>query len=139
MSRHIVVAKFGGTSIADAAQFRKISKIVHENPERRFIVVSAPGKRFPEDRKVTDLLLDSYEKALAGEPFSAEVDEIKNRFREILADLNIDFPIEEEIRHLTKSLSSNPKRDYTASRGEYQQRRISHCRNPGQIPWIHIC
>ncbi len=119
MSRHIVVAKFGGTSIADAAQFRKISKIVHENPERRFIVVSAPGKRFPEDRKVTDLLLDSYEKALAGEPFSAEVDEIKNRFREILDDLNIDFPLEEEIRHLTKSLSSNPKRDYTASRGEY--------------------
>ena len=102
MSRHIVVAKFGGTSIADAAQFRKISKIVHENSERRFIVVSAPGKRFPEDRKITDLLLDSYEKALAGESFSAEVDEIKNRFQEILTDLNIDFPLEEEIRHLTK-------------------------------------
>ena len=94
MSRHIVVAKFGGTSIADAAQFRKISEIVHENPERRFIIVSAPGKRFPEDRKITDLLLDSYEKALAGEPFSAEVDEIKNRFREGLNDQNNEFLLE---------------------------------------------
>ena len=60
MSKHIVVVKFGGTSVADAAHFHKIKEIVQENPERRFIVVSAPGKRFPEDRKVTDLLLDCY-------------------------------------------------------------------------------
>ena len=56
MSERIVVAKFGGTSVADAAQLRKISTIIRNNPERRFIVVSAPGKRFPEDIKVTDLL-----------------------------------------------------------------------------------
>lgn len=68
MSEHIVVAKFGGTSVADAAQLRKISSIIRSNPERRFIVVSAPGKRFPEDRKVTDLLLDCFEKASAGNP-----------------------------------------------------------------------
>ena len=60
MSEHLVVAKFGGTSVADAAQFRKIKEIVADNPQRRFIVVSAPGKRYPEDRKVTDLLLDAY-------------------------------------------------------------------------------
>ncbi len=65
MNEHLVVAKFGGTSVADASQFRKIKEIVSNNPERRFIVVSAPGKRFPEDRKVTDLLLDCYEKAAA--------------------------------------------------------------------------
>ena len=59
MSEHLVVAKFGGTSVADAAQFRKIKEIVADNPQRRFIVVSAPGKRDPEDRKVTDLLLDA--------------------------------------------------------------------------------
>ena len=59
MNDRIVVAKFGGTSVADAAQFRKIRDIIRSNPERRFIVVSAPGKRFPDDIKVTDLLLNS--------------------------------------------------------------------------------
>ena len=52
-----IVAKFGGTSLADAEQFRKIRRIVEEGPERRILVASAPGKRFPEDTKVTDLLL----------------------------------------------------------------------------------
>ena len=60
MNDRIVVAKFGGTSVADAAQFRKIRDIIRSNPERRFIVVSAPGKRFPDDIKVTDLLLKCY-------------------------------------------------------------------------------
>ena len=52
-----VVAKFGGTSLASAAQFIKVQEIVKADPDRRFVVASAPGKRFPEDRKVTDLLL----------------------------------------------------------------------------------
>ena len=55
-------AKFGGTSIADAAHFRKIGEIVAKDPARRFLVVSAPGKRNPSDLKVTDLLLSVYEK-----------------------------------------------------------------------------
>ena len=118
MSKHIVVVKFGGTSVADAAQFRKIKEIVKENPERRFIVVSAPGKRFPEDRKVTDLLLDCYEKAAAGEVFSQELDQVKRRFHEILTELEIDFPLEKEMDSLYESLCRDPLRDYTASRGE---------------------
>ena len=60
-------AKFGGTSIADAAHFRKIGEIVAKDPARRFLVVSAPGKRNPSDLKVTDLLLSVYEKAAAEE------------------------------------------------------------------------
>ena len=87
MNEHLVVAKFGGTSVADASQFRKIKEIVSNNPERRFIVVSAPGKRFPEDRKVTDLLLDCYEKAAAGESFADELSRIKARFQDILTGL----------------------------------------------------
>lgn len=51
MDQHIIVAKFGGTSVADAGQFRKIRDIVTSDSDRRFIVVSAPGKRFSEDRK----------------------------------------------------------------------------------------
>ena len=124
MSERIVVAKFGGTSVADAAQLRKISSIIRGNKERRFIVVSAPGKRFPEDRKVTDLLLDCYEKASAGESFAAELEQIRLRFREIIDGLQMVFPLNEEIRILEKSLATEPSRDYTASRGEYLTAKI---------------
>ena len=124
MDQRIVVVKFGGTSVADAAQFQKIKKIVGENPERRFIVVSAPGKRFPEDRKVTDLLLDCYEKAAAGEGFAHELDQVRSRFQDILAGLHMDFPLDEEMKVLEEALDKDPQRDYTASRGEYLTARI---------------
>ena len=124
MSKRIVVAKFGGTSVADAAQFRKIKEIVETNPERRFIVVSAPGKRFPDDIKVTDLLLNCYEKARAGESFDAEFEQIRQRFREIIDGLKMDFPLDSELETLRQSLRTEPMKDYTASRGEYLTARI---------------
>ena len=124
MSKRIVVAKFGGTSVADAAQFRKIKEIVEANPERRFIVVSAPGKRFPEDIKVTDLLLACYEKAAAGQSFAAEFEQIRQRFRAIIDGLKMDFPLDSELEILRNSLLTEPMRDYTASRGEYLTARI---------------
>ena len=124
MNDRIVVAKFGGTSVADAAQFRKIRDIIRSNPERRFIVVSAPGKRFPDDIKVTDLLLNSYQKAAAGESFEAELDQIRARFREIIRGLSIDFPLDDELETLKMSLRTDPSRDYTASRGEYLTAKI---------------
>ncbi|MDO5133233.1 MAG: aspartate kinase [Eubacteriales bacterium] len=124
MNKRTVVAKFGGTSVADAAQFRKIRDIVLSSPERRFIIVSAPGKRFPGDRKVTDLLLDCYAKASAGEPFTDDLDQIRTRFREILDGLTIEFPLEEELRALEQSLTNKPDKDYTASRGEYLTAKI---------------
>ena len=98
MSERIVVAKFGGTSVASAAQLRKISSIIRSNPERRFIVVSAPGKRFPEDIKVTDLLLNCYEKASAGESFAEELNQVKLRFREIIEGLQMVFPLSSQQR-----------------------------------------
>ena len=70
MSERVIVAKFGGTSVADSAQIRKVREIIRDDPDRRFIVVSAPGKRFPDDIKVTDLLLKCYERASEGEPFT---------------------------------------------------------------------
>ena len=124
MNKRIVVTKFGGTSVADAAQFRKIKEIVSSNPERRFIVVSAPGKRFPEDEKVTDLLLNCYEKASAGESFAGEFEQIRMRFREIIDGLKMDFPLDEELEVLEQSLKTDPQKDYTASRGEYLTARI---------------
>lgn len=124
MNERIIVAKFGGTSVADAAQFRKVKDIIQSSPERRFIVVSAPGKRFPEDVKVTDLLLDCYAKAVAGESFAEQLDQIRARFRRILDDLKMSFPLDDELEVLEKSLLTDPMEDYAASRGEYLTARI---------------
>ena len=106
MKERIVVAKFGGTSVADAAQFCKVRDIVLKDPERRYIVVSAPGKRFPEDRKVTDLLLDCYGKAIAGDSFSEEMDQIRMRYQEIIEGLGLTFPLDDELSALERSGAS---------------------------------
>ena len=89
-----VVAKFGGTSLADAGQFQKIKCILEKDPSRRFIVASAPGKRFPEDIKVTDMLLSCYQRAKNGDDYEQDLDAIKNRFQDIIGALNIDFSLE---------------------------------------------
>ena len=124
MNKRVVVAKFGGTSVADAAQIRKIEGIIKSGPERRFIVVSAPGKRFPDDIKVTDLLLACYEKASAGVPFAAELEDIRRRFRDITDGLGMAFPLDEELEVLENSLKTEPLRDFAASRGEYLTAKI---------------
>ena len=124
MDKNLVVAKFGGTSVADAGQFRKIRKIIQSGPERRFIVVSAPGKRFPGDIKVTDLLIECYEKAASGEPFAEVLDQVRMRFKDITDGLDMIFPLEEEFRILGEALEKAPERDYTVSRGEYLTARI---------------
>ena len=124
MSERIVVAKFGGSSVADAGQFRKVREIIKSSPDRRFIVVSAPGKRFSGDRKVTDLLLDCYAKASAGESFSEELEQIRARFRSILDGLKISFPLDDELEVLRQSLLADPMAEYAASRGEYLTARI---------------
>ena len=119
-----VVAKFGGTSLADAEQFRKIKKIVESGAERRIIVASAPGKRFAEDIKVTDLLLQCFERAASGEAYEEILLETENRFREILEGLHLDFPLEKEMEVLRAHLKEKPDREYMASRGEYLNSRI---------------
>ena len=119
-----VVAKFGGTSLADAAQFRKVRDIIQADPDRRFIVASAPGKRSPEDVKVTDLLLACYEKAAAGEDFGADLSAVGARFGEIVKSLALDFPLADEIQALRAHLSDAPQRDYVLSRGEYLNSRL---------------
>ena len=119
-----VVAKFGGSSLADAGQFRKVKDIVGADPDRRFVVVSAPGKRFPEDVKVTDLLIRCYEAAAEGKNFEEDLKRIEARYREILDSLGLAFPLKEEIGKLREQLSSCPQKAYTESRGEYLNARI---------------
>ena len=70
----VKVIKFGGSSLADAEHFRKVAEIIHEDPARRYVVPSAPGKRTKDDTKVTDMLYACFEKAMRGEEFDADFD-----------------------------------------------------------------
>ena len=87
------VVKFGGSSLANAEQFQKVGDIIRSEESRRYVVPSAPGKRFSADTKVTDLLYACYDKAEAGEDFSDILTEIKSRFYEIIKGLNLDLSL----------------------------------------------
>ena len=119
-----IVAKFGGTSLADAGQFHKVREIILSDPARRIIVVSAPGKRFDADVKVTDLLLRCYETAASGEDFEPFLSQIQKRFAEIISGLGLDFPLESEMDTLRKRLAEEPEKEEIVSRGEYLNARI---------------
>ena len=92
-----ITVKFGGTSLATAAQIEKVSAIIHADPARRFVVASAPGKRTKDDTKVTDLLYRCYDLAAAGADFSEPLDEIRTRFGDIIRDLGVRFDLEPEL------------------------------------------
>ena len=83
------VAKFGGTSLANASQIRKVCAIVLDDPQRRLVVVSAPGKRFREDIKITDMLIDVAETALSGENYEPTITKICARYTEIANELGV--------------------------------------------------
>ena len=118
------VAKFGGTSLADAGQFRKVTDIIHSDPSRRIIVVSAPGKRYEEDRKVTDLLLEVYSKAEKKEDFMPALSSVYERFEEICRGTGARLDLEPEFSKIRRHLLFSPEKDYVISRGEYLSARI---------------
>lgn len=119
------VVKFGGSSLADANQFKKVADIVLADPTRRFVVASAPGKRFSEDVKVTDMLYQCYEMAMDGEGFEEQFEAIKDRYNTIISDLGIeDFSLEDEFEVIKGAFSHMAGRDYAASRGEYLNSKI---------------
>ncbi|MHB8062072.1 MAG: amino acid kinase family protein, partial [Ruminiclostridium sp.] len=92
------VAKFGGTSLANAEQIKKVCDIVLSDSDRRIVVVSAPGKRDSTDTKVTDLLIACAEKNLSTGNATDELDAVVKRFKDIADDLNLDGTIVEEIK-----------------------------------------
>ena len=118
------VLKFGGSSLADAEQFRKVAQIVKSEPERRYVVASAPGKRSSGDTKVTDLLYKCYELASDEEDISEVFEEVKQRYNDIIKDLGIDLDLTESFNKIQASLLHNSGRDYIASRGEYLNAKI---------------
>jgi aspartate kinase len=115
----IKVLKFGGSSLADASHFRAVADIIKAEPERRYVVASAPGKRNSTDTKVTDLLYKCYELATNEEDISEVFEEIKSRYNSIIEELNIDLDLSEIFEKIRMSLLHSSGRDYIASRGEY--------------------
>ena len=120
----VITVKFGGTSLADAEQIKKVAEIVKSNPERRYLVASAPGKRFKDDIKVTDLLYSCYSEFAKGDEFSGTLAKIKERYASIISDLGVDFDISSEINGIEYELKKYPPADYLASRGEYLNSKI---------------
>ena len=120
----IKVVKFGGSSLADAKQFRKVADIVKADKNRRFVVASAPGKRFSDDIKVTDMLYSCYEKAVKGASFEKDFEAIERRYNSIIEELNIDIDLSDEYKHIKNAFAHRAGRDYAASRGEYLNSKI---------------
>ena len=113
------VVKFGGSSLASAEQFEKVGNIIRSDEERRFVVPSAPGKRFSNDTKVTDMLYGCYALAEAGEDFKKELEAIEARYREIIDGLKLDLSLAEEFAVIEKNFREKAGSNYAASRGEY--------------------
>ncbi len=113
------VVKFGGSSLASAEQFRKVGDIIRSDEARRFVVPSAPGKRFDWDTKVTDMLYKCYAAAEAGEKFGKLLEDIKARYYEIIHGLELSLSLEEEFQVISESFAGKAGTDYAASRGEY--------------------
>ena len=118
------VVKFGGSSLADAEQFKKVRDIVLSDESRRYVVASAPGKRNNADTKVTDMLYRCYELATKGEDIEAQFTEIQNRFRNIIVGLGIDYSLSDELAHIKSAFIHKAGKDFAASRGEYLSARL---------------
>ena len=113
------VVKFGGTSLADANQFKRVADIIKSDPSRKYVVASAPGKRFKDDIKITDMFYQCYNMAKNHQDITDIYTLIKNRYIEIINDLHLDFDISGELEYIKNALLSHSGRDFAASRGEY--------------------
>lgn len=118
------VVKFGGSSLADANQIKKAAAIIKAEPSRRYVVPSAPGKRFSDDIKVTDMLYKCFDLASGGNDFSEVFEKIKERYNGIISELGIDLSLDKEFDNIYKTLKDKPISDYAASRGEYLNGKI---------------
>ena len=114
------VVKFGGSSLADANQFRKVADIIRSDKERRYVVPSAPGKRFKDDIKVSDMLYACYD-AVAIEVKNAynQFAPIAERFNGIISDLGLTLSLDDEYEVIIDNFRKKAGKDYAASRGEY--------------------
>lgn len=115
----IKVAKFGGSSVADGIQLTKTKQIIEQDPDRRYIVVSAPGKRFDGDNKITDLLYLCKTHIDHNLPYDQIFQVVADRYMAVEVNLGIDVDLLKYFDEIRENLKNNPSADYIASRGEF--------------------
>ncbi len=113
------VVKFGGSSLANAEQFKKAGDIIRSDASRRYVVPSAPGKRYGSDEKITDMLYACYAEAENGRDYSEILNRIRKRYEEIIDGLGLSLNLDGEFLTISERFGSKAGRDYAASRGEY--------------------
>ena len=101
-----IVTKFGGSSLASDEQFRKVRSILELEPTRRYLVPSAPGKRFPKDEKVTDLLYKCHSLVSEGKPFKEEFAKIRDRYLDIARGLHLKVDIESRLQEVEGGIAT---------------------------------
>ncbi|HIZ25230.1 MAG TPA: aspartate kinase [Candidatus Gallimonas intestinigallinarum] len=120
----IKVCKFGGTSMADGITMLRVKSIIESDPARRYVVVSAPGKRFGGDIKVTDLLYETYDNVVVSGETGAAFEKICERFRGIVSELKLDMDIDAILAETGEAIVKEASPDFCASRGEYLSGRV---------------
>lgn len=120
----VKVAKFGGSSVADGIQLEKMRKIIASDPDRKYIVVSAPGKRFDGDNKITDLLFLCLTQLENNIPCDQIFQVVCDRFTAVKLNLDIDIDLTEDFDEIRERMSSGAPQDYVVSRGEYLSAKI---------------
>ena len=115
----IKVAKFGGSSVADGIQLTKTKNIIDQDPDRRYIVVSAPGKRYETDNKITDILYLCKSHIDHNLPYDQLFQVVADRYMAVEINLGIKVDLMKYLNEIRENLMKNPTADYIASRGEY--------------------
>lgn len=119
----VIVVKFGGSSLSDATQFRKVYDIIKTDEERCFVVPSAPGTRFSGDIKVTDLLYKAFY-AKNEITLTEVIEQIKGRYQDIIDELSLDISLEKDFELLYDACLCHESEDFVISRGEYLNGKI---------------
>lgn len=119
-----IVCKFGGTSMADGKSINQVKQIINDDYRRKYIVVSAPGKRNSKDVKVTDLLYQCHSLMKKGVSVKECFSPIRSRFESIAKELDLDFNIESVLNETEKRIKDEMDEQFTISRGEYLSARI---------------
>lgn len=119
-----IVAKFGGSSLADANQIKKVKDILFSSEDRRYCVVSASGKRNKDDDKITDLLISLHNNKDDSKKQKEIFEKIKARYIDIVKNLGISFDVSNELDNILNESKNKTTRDYLASRGEYLSAKI---------------
>ena len=113
------VVKFGGSSLSSSAQYQKVGAIIRSDEDRHYVIPSAPGKRYPGDTKVTDMLYACHAQMSEGTDYGQTLANIRERYDEIVRGLDLRVDLDSEFQTIRDNLQKGCSADYMASRGEY--------------------